>query len=234
MTSSPTFRLLRLAAVALVGIAAVACSGDDAPDAATSGSAVGPTIDTGAGVDGSDPSSTTGNTTVAPGATGVDTSQPGVDGGAVTTVLPPPPTGQGATVPVATIAPQPATPIGTPAADAGGLQFAIDSLVAVEGEASAPGEIGGPALQVTLRATNTSTAPIDLALTLVDLRHGTDETPASPFSIGTTPFAGSLAPGASVTGVYVFGVPAERRAQLRIYVNARPELPAVVFEGSAG
>ena len=233
MTASLPSRLLQLVAVSLVGITVVACSGDDSPDAATNASTPTTTTVIDPGTAGTDPVATSGGSAV-PTSSGTAPTVPGTDGAAASTVLPPPPTGQGATVPVATLAPQPPTPIGTPAADAGGLQFAIDALAAVEGEASAPGEIGGPALQLTLRATNTSAAPVDLSLTLVDLRHGAEEVSASPFSIGTTPFTGTLAPGASTTGVYVFSVPAERRAQVRIYVNARPELPAVVFEGSAG
>jgi hypothetical protein len=233
MTSDSHSRLVRIAAIAAVSLATVACSG---PDDSTTGPS-GPTATNATApssvVPGSDPTSIGGGS-VAPSASDPAASVPGTEAGGTSSVLPPQPTGQGAVVAVVTVAPQPATPIGTPAADAGGLQFSIDSVEAVDGEASGPGEIGGPALQVTLSVTNTSTAPIDLSLTLVDLRHGADQVPASPFSLGTTPFAGALAPGATASGVYVFGVPVERRSQVRIYVNAQPELPAVVFEGPAG
>jgi hypothetical protein len=233
MTSDRHSRLGRIAAIALVGVVAVACSGPDDSTTGPNGSAATTVPAPGSLVPGSDPT-TSGGGSVAPSGSDPASSVPGTEAGGTSSVLPPQPTGQGAVVTVVTVAPQPATPIGTPAADAGGLQFRIDSVEAVDGEASGPGEIGGPALQVTLSATNTSSAPIDLSLTLVDLRHGADQVPASPFSLGTTPFAGALAPGATASGVYVFGVPVERRAQVRIYVNAQPELPAVVFEGPAG
>ena len=233
MTSNQHSRIVRIAAIAAVGIVAVACSGADDTTAGPSGSTATTAPATGSIVPGSDPTST-GDSSVAPSASDPASSVPGTEAGGTSSVLPPQPTGQGAVVTVVTVAPQPATPIGTPAADAGRLQFRIDSVEAVDGEASGPGVIGGPALQVTLSATNTSSAPIDLSLTLVDLRYGADQVPASPFSLGTTPFAGALAPGATASGVYVFGVPVERRSQVRIYVNAQPELPAVVFEGPAG
>lgn len=229
MTTRNRSRTLTIAVVALMGVGVTSCSGSDGADQATATSSAAPTETNGAST-----------TVVAPVGTAeagssVPTSSgpPATDAVGSSTVPAPVAGGQGAVVPVATVAPQAATPLGAPATDAGGLRFAIDSIEAVEGEASAPGEIGGPALRVTLRTTNTSSSPVDLSLTVVDLRHGADEVPAAPFTIGTSPLSGTLAPGASATGVYVFAVPEQRRDQVTIYVNARPELPSVVFEGSA-
>lgn len=220
-------RLLGTAGTVIVLLATGACSGSDAEDAATRPTATGAGAVTTAAIttvtaDGS----TAATTTVGP-----STSGPGTSADVPSTTAAPPATATGATVPVATVAPQAPTPIGTPASDGGGVEFAIASVTAVEGEASGPGEIGGPAVQVTVTATNRSTAPVDLSLALVDLRHGAEQVPASPLSIGSTPFSGGIAAGATTTAVYVFAVPLDQRSAVRIYVSARPDLPAVVFEG---
>lgn len=239
MTAEPHRRLLGAATVVLLAVAAPACSGSGPGSTGTAGPlpssstplatsvpTSAPTIEPATSVGPGDPT--------APVITDSAGSGPETTAGATTSVVAPPPTGQGGTVPVATIPPQPPTPIDSPATDAGGLQFSIGSLIAIQGEPSGPGEVGGPALQLTLTAVNTSSAPVDVSLTLVDLRHGTDQVPAAPFALGTTPLVGTLAPGASATGVYVFGVPLDQRSEVRIYVSARPDLPAVVFEGAVG
>jgi hypothetical protein len=231
MTSPRHSRPLLVASVTLLGLIASACSGADGPDDVTGATLTASTeaVATTAPV----PVDTTGAGSSVPPSTAATSTVPATDTAGTSSVPAPVATGQGVVVPVVTVAPQPATPIGVPASDAGGLRFAIESIDAVQGEASAPGEIGGPAVEVTVRATNTSNAPIEVSFTTVDLRHGADEVPAAPFAIGTSPLSGRLGPGASATGVYVFAVPEQRREQVRIYVTARPELPAVVFEGAA-
>lgn len=229
MTTRNHVRTLLVAVVALMAAGVAACSGADGTAEVVATSTTAPPETTGATTSVVAPVGTAEAGSSVPSSS----SPPATDPAGSLTVPAPVAGGQGAVVPVVTVAPQAATPLGAPATDAGGLRFAIASIDAVQGEASAPGEIGGPALQVTLRATNTSTSPVDLSLTVVDLRHGADQVPAAPFTVGTTPLGGTLAPGASATGVYVFAVPDQRRDQVTIYVNARPELPSVVFEGSA-
>jgi hypothetical protein len=70
------------------------------------------------------------------------------------------------------------------------------------------GEVAGPAVRVTLSVTNGSSAPVSLDTTTVNAYYGPDATPASPLTSdgSSAPFSGSLAPGATATGVYAFGI----------------------------
>lgn len=224
-----------LVGAALFGAAGVAACSDDpddglsAPVASTLAGDAEPTIASSVASSGPDtpaPSS--------PGPNGPAGNSPAPSGPAPRPPEGTQPAATGATVAVATIAPAPPTPIDESADDGGGLRFSVESMVAVDGEASGPGEIGGPALQITLLTTNTSTTPVDVSHTLVDLRHGAELQPAAPFALGTTPFSGTLAPGRSATAVHVFAVPVDRRSVVQIHVNARPGLPTIVFEGAAG
>ncbi|CAB4543988.1 MAG: hypothetical protein F2534_02560 [Actinobacteria bacterium] len=138
------------------------------------------------------------------------------------------------TVVVDTVVPAPAVSIDDIAETSTGMSFRIESLEPVDGEANGPGEIAAPSVRVTIVATNGGTAPVLLETVVVDLRSGTDQVPAPPLSgPGGVRFSGSLAPGASATGVYVFDVPVDRRDLVSILVSYVAAVPPVVFEGPA-
>lgn len=130
-------------------------------------------------------------------------------------------------------------PAALPAAD---LEAAVDvdevtvslaSMEAIDGQATGPGDIAGPALRVTVRIENGSGAVIDLGGVTVNLGYGTDPTPATPLGDPSAePFTGSLAPGRSATAVYVFGVPPSERGSVLVEVSHRPGAVRVVFTGA--
>ena len=190
------------------------------------------------------------------GTTGPDGSVPGVGttlpvgGGGPGATAPTTAEGSAATTPPApTEAPSPDSLVTVPTdtipvadpippdevADFGtGVTAAIVDVEAVDGVAALPGEISGPALRVTVRLTNGSAAALDLGQTLVDVTYGADRTPGLALGEpGGAPLAGSLAPGASAQGVYVFGIPVDERGQVQVTVMYDVTAPIVVFEGPA-
>ena len=59
-----------------------------------------------------------------------------------------------------------------------------------------------------------------------------DRTPADFYEQpGSKPFAGTLADGDSVRGVYVIRVPEDKRDDLTVVIDYAAGVPAVVFEG---
>jgi len=113
-----------------------------------------------------------------------------------------------------------------------GVTVRVKSLDGVDGEATLPGEVSGPAVRAELEVYNASTAPVDLSTVVVNLAYGTGRTPANTFSTGTSSFPASVAAGATAAGVYVFAVPADQQADLRLTFDYAVDVPVVVFEGS--
>jgi hypothetical protein len=113
-----------------------------------------------------------------------------------------------------------------------GVTVRVKSLDGVDGEATLPGEVSGPAVRAELEVYNASTVPVDLATVVVNLAYGTGRTPANTFSTGTSSFPASVAAGDTATGVYVFAVPADAQDDLRLTFDYAVDVPVVVFEGS--
>jgi hypothetical protein len=136
-------------------------------------------------------------------------------------------------VEVAPLPELPAVPLTEEVAPVPGVVVSIDSLEAVEGEAQGPGEVGGPALRFTLTMRNDGDAPVSLESTVVNVYSGPDQAPAVDLSgPGGVPLPGEVAPGATVTGVFIFMVPPEQRDQVKIGVDYTVGVPIVVFEGA--
>ncbi len=235
-----------VAAVVLVVVLAivVAGGGDDSPD--TDLGAIDSTATTGSTPgDGSTEATTAGTTTATdPDGTVVDTTQPGettlptqttlIGATSVPGVTVPFTPGSLDTVPVETVVTAP--PVGIDeVADAGtGMSFRLEQLEAVDGEANGPGEIAGPAVRVTVVATNDSASPVLLEGVVVDLTYGSQNTSAPPLSgPGALRFSGEVAPGASATGVYVFDVPVDQRGAVSVLVSYAAAVSPVVFQGEA-
>jgi len=115
-----------------------------------------------------------------------------------------------------------------------GITLRVESLTAVDGQAARPGEIGGPAVSVTIVVDNADDQPLDLAGTVVNAYSGPDLTPANALSTGTSAFPAEAPAGTTTTATYVFSVPADERDQVRVTVDTAVDLPTVVFEGAAG
>jgi hypothetical protein len=115
-----------------------------------------------------------------------------------------------------------------------GLAAEVVGMEAVTGEAKVQGEIAGPAVRVTVRATNNSREAISLAQGLVEVTYGQDRSPGVALSgPGVVPFPGSLAPGESATGTFVYGIPLAERGLVQVTVFYSVDAPLVVFEGAA-
>jgi hypothetical protein len=114
------------------------------------------------------------------------------------------------------------------------MTFRLEQLEAVDGEANGPGELAGPAVRVTVVATNDSPSPVLLESIVVDLTYGAQNTSAAPISgPGALRFSGEVAPGASATGVYVFEVPVDQRGAVSVLVSYAASVSPVVFQGEA-
>lgn len=113
------------------------------------------------------------------------------------------------------------------------VSLAITKVEAITGKGRIPGEISGPALRVSLTATNDTARRIAVNTTVANLYYGADSRPASPLvQSGAKPFPAAIKPGQQATGVFVFTVPKSDRAKLRIEVVLGQRFRVVNFNGS--
>ena len=139
-----------------------------------------------------------------------------------------------ATVPVDTVVVLDPIPLDDTGDFGTGLSVQLVDIEAIEGEARTQGEIAGPALRVHVEVTNDSDEPISLERTQVEVTYGDDRSPGILLTgSGTTPFAESVAPGDSSTGIFVFVVPVDQRDVVQVAVTQTTGTPIILFEGSA-
>jgi hypothetical protein len=121
-------------------------------------------------------------------------------------------------------------------AEAGdGVTASITSVEAIDGTATGPGNVAGPALRVTVRVDNGTDGPVSLGGVSVDLTYGEDLVPASPLGDpSAAPFTGTIAPGEGAEGVYVFSIPVEDRGSVTLSVGYQAGAPIMVFTGPVG
>ncbi|UDY35502.1 hypothetical protein [Dermatobacter hominis] len=100
-----------------------------------------------------------------------------------------------------------AVPLGTAADLGGGVFVTLTAADDVDAEAKLPGETAGPAVAATLEVRNDSTTPFDLSTVAVTASYG-DGTPAIVNkSEPTDELTGTVEPGDTAKGVYVFRAP---------------------------
>ncbi|MER7557288.1 hypothetical protein ABTZ46_10125 [Nocardioides sp. NPDC126508] len=117
------------------------------------------------------------------------------------------------------------------ATSAPGVTARLARIDSVQATASLPGEIGGPALAITVKVKNQTGKKLDLALGVVNAYYGRERTPAvSVASDGEVPFPASVADGESAKGVYVFQIPEEARP-VRVELDLGNGADVVVFKG---
>lgn len=153
-----------------------------------------------------------------------ETVEPGPDEGGETG-------GEGVLPDPGTLPTAPPVPLDEVADFGTGVTARVDSVDAIEAQAQGPGEVSGPGVAIDVTVTNDSSAPVDLALFLVNLTDG-DGNPGIPM-LGdpAEPVEGTLAPGGSVSGTYVFTVDEDARDGVRIEASYSTDAPVVVFEG---
>jgi hypothetical protein len=112
------------------------------------------------------------------------------------------------------------------------VTISIASAKLASVKANTPGEIAGPAIEATVLIENGTSNTIDLGSTVVSLTEGSgalgQPTTSSPFK----PFSQSLAPGSSVSAVYVFRVPKSGYNPVQISVSYAGGAPVALFTGN--
>jgi hypothetical protein len=117
------------------------------------------------------------------------------------------------------------------ATSAPGVTARLARIDSVQATASLPGEVGGPALAITVKVKNQTGKKLDLALGVVNAYYGPERTPAvSVASDGEVPFPASVADGESAKGVYIFQIPEEARP-VRVELDLGNGADVVVFKG---
>lgn len=114
-----------------------------------------------------------------------------------------------------------------------GVDLKIADVESVNGKAEITGEVGGPALRITLEVTNTTEKPVAINTAVTNLYYGRDRTPASTIMRpGYKPLPQSVKPGKTVTGKINFTVAKKNRSRLLLEVNLDNQFRTVEFNGS--
>ncbi|MEV7631668.1 hypothetical protein AB0N64_04565 [Microbacterium sp. NPDC089318] len=158
---------------------------------------------------------------------------------ASSTPIPPTPSVFPTPTPGATDSPP---PVGEPveedldatASPAKGVTVEVTGIRAFTSSSEQPGELAGPALEVTLRVSNDSGSALDLAGSSVNLTYGTDDVPAPPLGDPiSTGLPGTIPAGESGEGEYSFSVPVDDRDRISVVLDLLSDAPQVVFTGAA-
>ena len=148
-----------------------------------------------------------------------------------TTAAAPAATGGLSEVPTVPVTTAPAVPVSSPAT-VDGVTVTLGRVTAFTGAAQVPGELGGPAVAVPVTLRNGTGAAVSAGDVVVDLV-GADGSPASPFTSGPAkPLSGTVAPGATVSGVYAFTLGQDARTGVSVTVSLRAGTPVALFTGS--
>lgn len=133
-----------------------------------------------------------------------------------------------------TVIPPELTPVSPESAVAGSddVRVALTKVESVDGQAIQPGEVAGPALRVTVTLTNGSNQPLNTDLVVVNAYVGPERAPAGTLiQPGGLPMSGTVAPGGSTYGIYLFVVPEYLRDDITIGIDYRAGQPTVIFRG---
>ena len=116
---------------------------------------------------------------------------------------------------------------------ADGIAARLVGFESVEGEVVGSGDVARPAVRVTVDITNTGSDAIDLNLVVLNAFMGVERDPAETYEQpGGSPVSGSLEPGATASGVYLFRIPEDRRDDVTFVLDYRAGQPAITFRGS--
>ncbi|MDN3497516.1 hypothetical protein QL996_16365 [Planococcus sp. APC 4015] len=116
--------------------------------------------------------------------------------------------------------------------EATGITASLVKFESVTGEVVGPGDVAAAAVRVTLDVTNTGSSPLDLNLVVMNAYMGAQRDPAETYEQpGGSPVNGSLAPGETATGVYLFRIPEDRRDDVTFVVDYYAGQPAITFRG---
>lgn len=151
---------------------------------------------------------------------------------APTTAVPAPSAGNiSQTVASAAITTQAPTGLAATAAFGTGVTVRVVSIASITANAQQPGEVTGPAAEVTLSMTNASTKAVSLTDVVVDLQDGAGIPSVSMSASPAAPFTGQLPAGQTAQAVYVFSLAAGHRNPVSIAVSYTVQAPVVRFVG---
>lgn len=137
----------------------------------------------------------------------------------------------GATETVVPTAPPSEVPIDEPAEVGGSVIAEVTSVERFTSTGGTPGELGGPALRITVKVTNNGSSPADLSGASVTTAFGKDAVPGSELGgDGTSTLPASIQPGKSASATYAFVIPGEQDT-IRVTLDLLQGEPVVVFEG---
>jgi hypothetical protein len=126
-----------------------------------------------------------------------------------------------------------AVAITAPADFGNGVSAAVLSAKLAEAVAVRPGEISGPAVQLSVQVTNASKAVVSLANVTLNAQDAAGTPFVQMYSPPAAPFAGSVTPGAKASATYVYELPSGYRNPLTLSLSYSTTAPVVVFVGEA-
>ena len=111
------------------------------------------------------------------------------------------------------------------------VTVSLTKIEVISVEAQTPGENSGPAVRVNISIKNGSEEPVDVDSAVVNLSADEDT-----YGVGTTagdpqPFQGSVEPGKTVEGSYVFMLDPANDREVTISVNYAAGEPIAIFTG---
>jgi len=112
------------------------------------------------------------------------------------------------------------------------VTISITSAKLATVKANTPGEVAGPAIEATVRIENGTSSSIDLGSTVVMLAEASGAPGQPTTSSPSKPFTQTLAPGNSVTAIYVFRVPKTGYNPVQITVSYAGGAPVALFTGT--
>lgn len=123
--------------------------------------------------------------------------------------------------------------IDEPAPAVEGIVAEVTGLEATTAGNDIPGEPSGPAIQVTVRLTNGSDAPVDTAGANTTLTYGGDDRlpAAGVTSEDAVTWPETIPAGGHADAVFVFAVPSSAVGNIRVIVDVLASAPNVVFVG---
>jgi hypothetical protein len=121
---------------------------------------------------------------------------------------------------------------GRPARFDTGMSVTATAIKSTTAKGRLPGEISGPAVEIVLKYSNSSSHHVNLNNAVVTAA-GRNGDPATPISGSPARSAGDVAPHSSTTGTYVFTLAKAQQSRVTIDVTYSPSAPTVVIVGSA-
>jgi hypothetical protein len=131
---------------------------------------------------------------------------------ATTPVPPPTPGGTDETVAPREEVTRPPVKLDKPSNTGSGVSVRITKIKSFTSKAQLPGEVAGPAVAMTVLVTNDTTKPLDIGTVVVSLLDSEGAPGNEMTAAPAKPLRGTVKAGGTATGVYVFTVDKDRRA----------------------